>query len=504
MAQLGYLTDHADDGRSTQSRSATGESYAPVHENDFRVLSADDPAGALSTFGIDVDTASYANVRRFLTRNEAPPPDAVRLEELINYFPYDDPRPRRDGEDGGRPFAVSVGVASAPWRPENRLVRIALAAEDDATEGRPASNLVFLLDVSGSMEDADKLPLLKASLELLLRELDERDRVAIVTYADGSRVALPSTPCSDKTKILGAIESLTAQGSTHASAGIEEAYRVASENLREGGNNRVILATDGDFNVGITDSGDLQRFIEAKAKSGVFLTVLGFGTGNLKDSIAELLADKGNGNYAYIDTLNEAHKVLVEEMGGTLRTVAKDVKIQVEFNPGRVRAYRLLGYENRALAARDFRDDQKDAGELGAGHSIVALYEVVPVGAPLPDGVELRYRQVAADDASTLVESPDLLTVALRYKLPEGDTAREFEQPVIDEGVAFEQASDDFRFSAAVASFGMILRHSAYRGETDLQRVLDWAEAAKGRDAGGYRAEFVRLVRTAQGIAALR
>lgn len=474
--------------------TAGGESYAPIHENEFQPLTKDRYT-ALSTFGIDVDTASYSNARRFLNRNQAPPPNAVRLEEFINAFDYDLPAPQ-----GEHPFSVSVDAANAPWAPRHRLVRIGLKGVEFDEGERPASNLVFLLDVSGSMKSQDKLPLLVKSLKLLVGELDENDRVAIVTYASGTRLALPSTSGADKGTIVAALDSLTAGGSTNASDGIQRAYQLATEHFIEGGTNRVLLATDGDFNVGITENGPLETFIADKARSGVFLTVLGFGTGNFKDSKAEVLADRGNGNYAYIDNLNEAERALVREMSGTLVTIAKDVKLQVEFNPGRVAAYRLLGYENRALAPQDFRDDKKDAGEIGAGHTVTALYEIVPVGVgSLPGAVELKY-QAAPPEPEVVVDSPELLTVNLRYKLPDEDSAHEFAVGFVDGETTFDSASSDFRFAAAVASFGMVLRHSAHRGDVNLGAVYDWAAAAKGDDPHGDRAEFLRLVRTAQGM----
>ena len=471
----------------------SGESYADVVENPFVRLTGD-ALSALSTFGLDVDTASYSNVRRMLHRNEAPPPSSVRLEELVNAFRYDDPAPT-----DGRALAAHVEAASCPWAPEHRIVRIGIKGRELTAAQRPPSNLVFLLDVSGSMKDTDKLPLLVQSLELLLDGLRDDDRVAIVTYASGTQVVLPSTPCAERSTILAALRGLSAGGSTNASAGIELAYAQATAAFLDEGNNRVLLATDGDFNVGVTDHDGLQRLITEKAAGGIFLTVLGFGTGNLKDDTAELLADKGNGNYAYIDSLDEAHRVLVRELQGTLHVIAKDAKVQVEFNPGKVSAYRLLGYENRALAATDFRDDKKDAGEVGAGHSLTVLYEVVPVGAPAVGGTsDLRYQQVP--DPATFVDSPELLTVNLRWLPPEGGAAAEVAVPFVDEGGAFEQASADLRFASAVAAFGMLLKGSRYCGEADLGAIADQAEQAKGPDPDGRRAELVRLVRTARGV----
>lgn len=503
LRALGYLSD---DGRDRSARDAVrwrsrhlgGESYAPIHENPFVPLTRD-PLSALSTFGVDVDRASYANVRRFLHANQAPPADAVRIEELVNAFAYDDPAP-----EGEHPFAVSVEAAACPWEPRHRLVKVGLSTAQVEAEERAPVQLVFLLDVSGSMKDDDKLPLLIHSLDLLLDELDERDRVAIVTYASGAQVVLPSTSCAEKDTIRAALKSLRADGSTHASAGIELAYQVAAEGFVQGGNNRVLLATDGDFNVGVTGHTGLQQLIATKAAGGVFLTVLGFGTGNYKDDTAELLADKGNGQYAYIDSLNEAHRVLVAEMEATLVTVAKDVKVQVEFNPAHVAAYRLIGYENRALAAADFRNDRKDAGEIGAGHSVTALYEIRPTGLPPLEGTaELKYQAPPADAAPPVVSgevSPELLTVNLRYKQPDGDTGIELAVPFTDRGAAFAEADEDFRFAAAVAAFGMILRGSDHAGAASLEWVRQVAEVSRSFDPHGDRAEFVRLVRTAQGL----
>jgi Ca-activated chloride channel family protein len=506
LKSLGYLSSSKvaiiGDGsprvgeRSHEARVAPtgGESYAIFTDNSFHSLTQDRYT-ALSTFGVDVDTASYSIARRYLNRGNAPPPDSVRLEEFINAFDYALPEPT-----GEHPFSVSIDAATAPWSPRHRLVRIGLQGTTFEKEERPPCNLVFLIDVSGSMKAQDKLPLLVESLKMLVRELNATDRVALVTYASGSQLVLPSTSGADKATILAALDGLSAAGSTHASDGIQKAYQIAEEHFVEGGVNRVLLATDGDFNVGLTEENQLETFIAAKAVSGVFLTVLGFGTGNLQDSKAEILADRGNGNYAYIDSLNEADKVLVREAGGTLVTIAKDVKIQVEFNPEHVVSYRLLGYENRALAANDFRDDTKDAGEIGAGHSVTALYEIVPVDAPdLPGAVDLKY-QTEASVAESSVSNPEVLTVNLRYKLPDEETGREFSVSFVDREQSFEEANRDFRFAAAVAAFGMALRQSAYRGEADLGAIYEWAAAAKGADPHGDRAEFLRLVRHAQGL----
>lgn len=467
------------------------EAYDRVVDNSF-LQATQNP---LSTFSIDVDTAAYANLRRFLTGGMRPPKDAVRIEELVNYFAYDYLDP--SGKD---PFSTQVDVAQAPWNLEHRLVRIGLKGREIAQDKRPPSNLVFLIDVSGSMQPANKLPLIKRSLPLLVEQLKENDRVAIVVYAGASGLVLPSTSCDQKAKILAALENLEAGGSTNGGAGIQLAYDTAVANFIKGGTNRVILATDGDFNIGLTNQGDLVRLIEERAKGGVFLSVLGFGMGNLKDSTLEKLADKGNGNYAYVDTLQEARRVLVEQMGATLITIAKDVKIQVEFNPATVGAYRLIGYENRLLRAEDFNDDTKDAGEVGAGHTVTALYEVVPAGKEgnLPGVDALKYQkpvQVAPES-----KSGELLTVKLRYKEPEGETSKLLQLAVSDRKTAWTAASRDFKFASAVAAFGMILRDSPYKGNATFGSVLELATEGKGADKGGYRAEFIELVRKAQDV----
>jgi Ca-activated chloride channel family protein len=452
---------------------------------------------------VDVDTASYANVRRSLNQGGLPPKDAVRIEELVNYFRYDYAPPEGDPDAGGAPFATHVAVTECPWAPTHRLVRIGIKGREIPQGERAASNLVFLVDVSGSMNSQDKLPLLVASLKLLVNKLDERDRVALVTYAGSAGLALESTRCDGpgRAKVLEALDRLRSGGSTHGSAGIRLAYETAAAAFEQGSVNRVILATDGDFNVGVTDRGDLERLITDSARSGVFLSVLGFGTGNLKDGTAELLADKGNGNYSYIDSLGEAQKVLVHEMGGTLVTIAKDVKLQVEFNPAKVEAYRLIGYENRTLAAQDFNDDKKDAGEIGAGHTVTALYEVVPPGAGgYPSVDELKYQESAPLQKADLVESADLLNVKLRWKAPDGEVSTKLEVPVVDEGRTLAQAGPDMAFAAAVASFGMLLRGSDQAGSATWDTVLELAERGRGADKDGYRAEFLRLAQVAKGL----
>ncbi|MET0396622.1 MAG: VWA domain-containing protein [Longimicrobiaceae bacterium] len=468
------------------------EEYKLIEENQFR-----DPAlHPLSTFGIDVDPASYANVRRFLSEGRLPPRDAVRIEELVNYFDYDYPSPA-----GEHPFSVTTEVAPAPWNPVHRLVHVGLQGRRVALENMPPANLVFLLDVSGSMNSPDKLPLVKSALRMLVDGLREEDRVAIVVYAGAAGMVLPPTSGANRAAILDALERLEAGGSTAGGQGIRLAYSVAREGFRQGGNNRVILATDGDFNVGASSDAELVRLVEQERADGIALSVLGFGTGNLKDAKMEQLADRGNGNYAYIDNQLEARKVLVSEMGGTLLTIAKDVKVQVEFNPAEVKAYRLIGYENRLLAAEDFEDDTKDAGELGAGHSVTALYEVVPVGAPTPvrGTGPLRYQETRPGGRAAA--RGELLNVKLRYQPPQGGASRLIEQPVRDRPAA-ASPSADFRFAAAVAEWGLLLRDSRFRGDATHEQVLALARGALGEDRHGYRREFVRLVEDSRRIAA--
>jgi len=479
---------------ATPEREMNTEAYAHVKDNDFKRAVGDD---ALSTFSIDADTAAYANMRRFLTGGQRPPRDAVRIEELVNYFPY-----RYEGPKDRAPFAASMEVASAPWKPEHRLVRIGLKGREVTDASRPAANLVFLLDVSGSMNHPNKLPLVKQSLRMLVDKLRNDDRVAIVVYAGAAGLALPSTSARQKAEILRAIDELNPGGSTNGAAGIQLAYDIAKANLVGGGVNRVILATDGDFNVGTTSEGELTRLIEEKAKSGVFLTVLGFGMGNYKDATLEQLADKGSGNYAYIDTEREVRKALVEQAGGTLVTIAKDVKIQVEFNPAEVQAYRLIGYENRMLAKEDFNNDKVDAGEIGAGHTVTALYEVVPHGVPMPEMGKvdpLKYQRPANP---VLINRAELLTLKVRYKEPAGDVSTKLEFPLRDDGRLFADASVDFKFAAAVASFGMILRESPHKGAAKVADVVAWAQAGTGEDEGGHRGEFIGLVKQSESLLA--
>jgi Ca-activated chloride channel family protein len=474
--------------------------YDKVEENPF-LPAASNP---LSTFSIDVDTASYSNVRRFINSGSLPPKDAVRVEEMINYFTYDYREP-----EGDKPFSIDVDATACPWDASHRLLRIGLKGREVANENRPPSNLVFLLDVSGSMTPSERLPLVKQAMRLLIDKLTEKDRVAIVIYAGGSGLALKSTSGNEKEKILQALEELQAGGSTNGAEGIELAYKVAADNFIKGGVNRVILATDGDFNVGVTSQGDLIRLIEAKAKTGVFLSVLGVGTDNLKDSTMQKLADKGNGNYAYLDSVDEARKVLVQQINGTLMTIAKDVKIQVEFNPARVASYRLIGYEKRLLRKEDFNNDKVDAGEIGAGHTVTALYEIVPAGAGATDPAAsvppvdpLKYQSPnSSTTASTDSKaSSETVTVKLRHKKPDGETSELTERSFTDNGSKFENAAPDLKFAAAVAEFGMLLRDSQYKGKGSLGAVIEWAQEGKGRDTAGYRAGFIEMARKAQSL----
>jgi Ca-activated chloride channel family protein len=470
------------------------EAYAHVEESGVHQVK-DAP---LSTFSVDVDTASYANVRRMLQSGYLPPPDAVRIEEMINYFDYGYRARKGDAE---HPIAVLTEVSTSPWAPERRLVRIALQAQDIRHHTTAPRNLVFLVDVSGSMNSEDKLPLLKSGLELLARDLRDEDSLAIVVYAGASGLALPATQGSERETIVAALRSLEAGGSTNGGAGIELAYRVAQQHFVKGGVNRVILATDGDFNVGTTSHGDLMRLIENKRESGVFLTVLGFGTGNLKDSTMEGLADKGNGNYAYIDSIKEAHKVLVREMSSTLVTVAKDVKLQIEWNPAQVASYRLIGYENRKLADRDFNDDAKDAGEMGAGHTVTALYDVTLANdAPGAREVDpLRYQ--ASPKPRPAAHSDELMTVKVRYKHPADGHSALISQPVAAETKPLRRASEDMRLAAAVAAFGMLLRKSEHADGATFSLVRELAQStthgAANGDARKERLELIELIESA-------
>ncbi len=476
---------NAQAGHSTDRRMhPTGEEYRPIVENRF----LDPRTSPVSTFSIDVDAGSYSNIRRFLSYGTLPPPDAVRIEEMLNYFQYRYPEPK-----GRHPFTVTLEAGAAPWNPEHQLLLVGMQGRNMDRREMPPSNLVFLLDVSGSMASPDKLPLVKQGFRMLAAQLRAVDRVAIVVYAGAAGLVLPSTPGNDRATILAAIDRLEAGGSTAGGAGLQLAYQIARENFFVEGNNRVILATDGDFNVGPSSETELLRLIEEYRGQGTFLTVLGFGTGNLKDARMEQIADKGNGHYAYIDNLSEARKVFVRELGGTLHTIAKDVKLQIEFNPARVAAYRLVGYENRVLAREDFDDDSKDAGELGAGHSVTALYEIVPANREelaAEDG-GLRYQLAGLTPRAR--QGREWLTVDLRYKPPTGN--RSILMTEVYEGPTSRTlTSQNFRWASAVAEFGMLLRNSSFRGNASVESVLARAESALGDDEDGYRSEFVQLV----------
>ncbi|NNM23979.1 MAG: VWA domain-containing protein, partial [Flavobacteriaceae bacterium] len=461
------------------------ESYARIQENVFKRVTT----APLSTFSIDVDKAGYSNVRRMINNGQKVPVDAVKIEEMINYFNYDYGTPR-----GKHPFSITTEMANSPWNKDAKLVRIGLKGRDVTTKNTPNSNLVFLIDVSGSMNSPNKLGLLKSAFGVLVDQLREKDKVSIVVYAGAAGLVLPPTNGIDKEKIMNAIHNLSAGGSTAGGAGIQLAYKIAEENFIKGGNNRVILATDGDFNVGASSDRSMEDMIVEKRKSGVFLTVLGFGMGNYKDSKMETLADKGNGNHAYIDSMQEARKVLGTEFFGTVYTIAKDVKIQVEFNPNLVQAYRLVGYENRLLNDEDFKDDTKDAGELGSGHTVTALYEIIPVG------VESKFVKELEDlkytNASNTKNTKELLTVKFRYKEPDEEVSKLLVQTLVNSNIEFRDASPDFKFSAAVALFGMQLRKSEFMGMAGKKDIIQLAEAGKGKDAEGYRAEFIRLVKS--------
>jgi Ca-activated chloride channel homolog len=467
------------------------ESYTAIEENGFRNCSVN----PLSTFSVDVDAASYSNVRRFIIQGQKPPVDAVRIEEMINYFDYDYPDPA-----DGVPFSITTEIGDCPWNENSKLVHIGLQGQRIDTKDLPANNLVFLIDVSGSMATENKLPLLIKSFELLVSELREEDKIAIVVYAGAAGVVLESTSVAhaNKAKILESLQNLKAGGSTAGGQGIQLAYKVAADNFIKDGNNRVILATDGDFNVGMSSDAEMQRLIEEKRESGIYLTCLGFGMGNYQDSKLEILADKGNGNYAYIDNLLEAKKVLVTEMGGTLLTLAKDVKIQVEFNPMNIESYRLVGYENRLLNEEDFNNDKKDAGEIGAGHSVTALYEVVLKGTGVGPSVDpMRYSNNELNQSALVNE---MLTVKFRYKKPGEEVSLLIEKNLENKVMAWDELSDNFKFSAAVSAYGMLIRNSEFKGTANFDSVLELAKNSKGNDKNGYRAEFIRIVELSKSL----
>jgi secreted protein with Ig-like and vWFA domain len=477
-----------------QTELTGNDRFVDSIENPFVTV---DRQTARSTFGVDVDTASYSIVRKMLHDGVVPPPGAIRLEEMVNYFPYQD-----KGPDGDDPYRVSVELAECPWQPRHTLARIALKAKPIERDKRPPSNLVFLIDVSGSMDEPNKLPWVKQSLTMLVDQLGENDRVSMVVYAGASGLVLDSTSAVNKNVVLTALDKLRAGGSTNGAGGIQQAYGIAEKNFIKNGTNRVVLCTDGDWNVGTTSTDDLVKLIEEKRKSNVFLSVLGFGMGNLRDEMMVKLANKGNGNYAYIDSLNEARKVLVEQIAGTLVTVAKDVKLQIEFNPAVVKQYRLLGYEKRILAARDFADDTKDAGEMGAGHVVTAFYELVPANLPADPGDEpLKYQpNPKPAKVEAAVGATELMTLKLRHKKPTGTTSVERELPIANERKALAAASEDFRFGAAVAMAALSLRDSAHKGESTLARAIELALTAKEYDPNGYRGEFVDLLRRARQV----
>lgn len=488
----GY-TNYGKGYRERRSPKFNTEDYDKI--NEIRFLTAKD--NPLSTFSIDVDAASYSNVRRFINYGQLPPAGAVRIEEMINYFKYNYPQPT-----GEHPFSITTEISSAPWNKDHKLVLIGLQGKRIPVDNLPASNLVFLIDVSGSMGDVNKLPLVKASMKMLVDQLREQDKVSIVVYAGAAGQVLKPTAGSEKARIKNAIEKLEAGGSTAGGEGIRLAYKIANESFIKGGNNRVILCTDGDFNVGESSDDAMERLIEKEKNSGVFLTVLGYGMGNYKDNKMQKLADKGNGNHAYIDGINEAKKVLINEFGGTLFTIAKDVKLQVEFNPAVVQGYRLIGYENRMLAKEDFNDDKKDAGELGSGHTVTALYEIIPAGVNsdyLANVDPLKYQKKASP--ATLSNDEEMFTVKFRYKAPEGYQSKLLEKVVLNKSEVLEKTSDNFRFAAAVAEMGLLLRQSEFKGAANYSQVISLAKSARGEDEEGYRAEFIRLANSAQLLA---
>ncbi|MEO6287677.1 MAG: von Willebrand factor type A domain-containing protein [Dyadobacter sp.] len=476
-------------GMTVRSQKMNTENYNPINENSFQMVGQQ----AVTTFSVDVDRAAYSNMRRFVNMGQMPPVDAVRIEEMINYFEYDYPQPA-----AGNPVSVTTEMTDSPWNKGLKLLHIGLQAKTVSSKNLPASNLVFLIDVSGSMSDENKLPLLKEAFKLLVDQLRAEDKLSIVVYAGAAGVILPPTSGTDKMKIKEALDNLEAGGSTAGGEGIEMAYKLAKENFLPKGNNRVILATDGDFNVGISSEGELQRLIEEKRKAGIYLSIMGFGMGNYKDSHIETLADKGNGNYAYIDNIQEARKEFVQEFGGTLFTVAKDVKIQIEFNPTHVQAYRLIGYENRALKNEEFHDDKKDAGDMGSGHTVTAIYEIVPAGVQsdyLAKTDALKYQQ---NNVSGVGRTDEMLTIKIRYKNPDSEKSVLFDLPVKYSLKPMAACSDNLRFASSVAEFGLLLRNSEFKGTSTYSDVIARAKGAFGKDEEGYRSEFVRLVKTTQ------
>jgi Ca-activated chloride channel family protein len=496
-ASAPMAADAVYDSRSSFHRynnNFNTEGYAPINENGYKSVKNN----PLSTFSIDVDNASYSNIRRYINSGSLPPADAVRIEEMINYFKYIYPEAR-----GEHPFSVYAETSLCPWSYRHQLLLVGLRGKSIDKSSLPPSNLVFLIDVSGSMSSPNKLPLLKSAFGLLVNELRPQDHVAIVVYAGAAGLVLESTPGNRKEIIMSAIDNLESGGSTAGGAGLKMAYREAEKNFVKGGNNRIILATDGDFNVGESSNGGMERLVEEKRELGVFITVLGFGMGNVKDDKMEIIADKGNGNYSYIDNLQEARRVLVREFGGTLFTIAKDVKFQLEFNPSKVESYRLIGYENRLLNDEDFNDDTKDAGEMGAGHMVTALYEIVPAGSDekIPSIDPLKYQ--GSHKITERDYSDELLTIKVRYKKPDGYTSMLLEKPVKESNSEIDGASENLRFAAAVAEFGMILRESEFKGSSTLDGAARLAKSARGEDEDGYRSELIRLILTVKDMRGL-
>ena len=471
---------------SSPPQQRNAETYKEIKENSF-VAVAQQP---VTTFSADVDRAAYANVRRIIGYGQIPPKDAVRIEEMVNYFDYDYPAPE---EGSVSPLRVSPELAPAPWNPNHLLLRIGLQAKKIDLAQAPPSNIVFLIDVSGSMDEENKLPLLKSSFKMLLGQLRPDDKIAIVTYANGTKVALPSTSVKDKEKIIKVLDNLYASGGTSGGRGIQLAYEQAQKSFIKNGNNRIILATDGDFNIGINNTTDLEKFIEKQRESGIYMSVLGFGIGNYRDDMAETIADKGNGNYAYIDNITEAKKVLVNELSGTLFAVAKDVKLQLEFNPKYVKEYKLIGYENRMLANEDFTNDKKDAGEIGAGHTVTALYELVPSDGKVAQS--LRYQSQELNEKG---KGNELGFLKIRYKDPKVKDAKSVEitEPLVFNKKALKETTTDYRFAASVAEFGILLRDNSNKANATYDQVIELAEGAIGKDPEGYRKEFVRLVKS--------
>jgi len=486
VAELPYVQVNVPDEIKPNQNT---EEYDKIVENEFM----DVKSNSLSTFSIDVDNAAYSNIRRMLNYNQMPDKGAVRIEEMINYFTYDYPQPT-----GKHPFSFNSEISDCPWNKQNKLIHIGLQGKKlDYNDLKP-SNLVFLLDVSGSMENANKLPLLRKSLKLLLDELSQNDKVSIVVYAGAAGLILPPTNASEKKKIINALDELHAGGSTAGGAGIKLAYKIAKEAFIKGGNNRVILATDGDFNIGTSSTSTLVDLIEEKRKDDIYLTILGFGMGNYKDGRMEQISNAGNGNYFYIDNIKEAEKVFVKEMRANMFTIAKDVKIQIEFNPAYVKAYRLIGYENRVMAKEDFDDDKKDAGELGAGHTVTALYEIVPANSDwkVRKSDDLKYQTTTLNENAKV--NNEIMTIKFRYKLPKSNTSIKLEYPVANETIALNLASNNFKFSASVAAFGMLLRDSKFKADATYKMVSELAKESKGKDENAYRAEFIGLIKTAE------